>query len=166
MKRKYMYLFCLFLLIPVMIEAKTITDYIPMLEENRIITEIPQSSVGSESYLNCAENIFIPYQFVAVIRVVIQIIKVGVPIILIIVGMLDFGKVVLGKPDEQLKKSWKNFSSRIVCALFFFLVVSVVEMGLPMIEASDGVLNCFSCAVKDTDHCKYVDISYPKSQFQ
>ena len=40
MKRKYMYLFCLFLLIPFMIEAKTITDYIPMLEENRIITEI------------------------------------------------------------------------------------------------------------------------------
>ena len=163
MKRKYVYLFCLFLFIPVMIEAKPLVDYIPLLKENRIITEIAQSSVGSDSYLNCAENIFIPYQFVSLIRALIQIIKVGVPIILIVVGMLDFGKVVLGKPDEQMKKSWKNFSSRIVCAMFLFLVISVVEMGLPMVEAEDSVLNCFSCAVKDTSNCKYVDISYPKS---
>lgn len=160
MKKRYILVLLLILLIPTPLKAMTLRESTQLLVNEPIYTEIAQSSATNESYLNCAENIYIPYQFVNTLRIVVQMIKVVVPIILIIVGMLDFGRVVLGKPDDQMKKAKKTFMSRIIAAGLIFLVVSIVEMALPIIEAEDPVLHCFSCILEDNESCKYVNASY------
>lgn len=157
-KKKYLILFVL-LCIPFTVLAMPKTMNI--LTEDRIITEVAQNSVTGDSYLNCAENIYLPYQIVYILRVIIQIIKVAIPVALIVVGMIDFAKVVIGKPDDQMKKSGKSFMSRIVAAVLIFLVVSIVEFVLPIVNSGESVMNCFACVVKDADSCKYVNITYP-----
>lgn len=158
--KKKKYILLLFLLcIPCTVLA--MPKSINILTETRIITEVAENSATANSYLNCAQDIFIPYQIVSILRAIIQIIKIVIPVVLIVFGMIDFAKVVIGKPEDQMKKSGKSFGSRIMAAVLIFLVVSIVEFVLPLINSGESVMNCFACVVKDADSCKYVDITYP-----
>lgn len=158
--KKKKYILLLFLLcIPCAVLA--MPKSINILTETRIITEVAENSATANSYLNCAQDIFIPYQIVSILRAIIQIIKIVIPVVLIVFGMIDFAKVVIGKPEDQMKKSGKSFGSRIMAAVLIFLVVSIVEFVLPLINSGESVMNCFACVVKDADSCKYVDITYP-----
>lgn len=161
-KIKILFIISLFC-IPNIVKAQVpIQRNIFLLEDSRIITEVAEKKVTDESYLTCKEDIYIPYQAVRVIRSIITLIKYVVPILLIIMGMLDFGKVVLGKPDEQIKKSKQAFLSRLVAAIFVFLVVNIVEMTIRIVSTTDENLKCLECFVQEKD-CKYVNITYPKT---
>lgn len=149
------------LFIPTNINAKESLDSINILTTDKIITNIDKEDADDKSYVTCIEDIYIPYQIVSVVRVGISFIKIGVPIIFIIMGMLDFGKVVFGKPDKEMDKTKKSFGYRLVSAVLVFLVVSIVEMVLPLITTEDKVLNCTKCVILDDENCKYVNIEYP-----
>lgn len=149
------------LFIPTNINAKESLDSINILTTDKIITNIDKEDADDKSYVTCIEDIYIPYQIVSVVRVGISFIKIGVPIIFIIMGMLDFGKVVFGKPDKEMDKAKKSFGYRLVSAVLVFLVVSIVEMVLPLITTEDKVLNCTKCVILDDENCKYVNIEYP-----
>lgn len=162
--KKIKILFIITLLcIPSIVKAEApIQKSFLFLEDNRIITEITDKKVTDNSYLVCKEDNYIPYQIVRVVRSAITLIKYVVPILLIIMGMLDFGKVVLGKPDEQMKKSKQAFLSRLITAVLVFLVVNIVEMVIRIVSTTDENLNCLKCFVEEKD-CKYVDITYPET---
>mgnify|MGYP000804251538 CR=1 FL=1 len=162
--KKILYFLCLSILVifPLNVSAKVNLDgTINLLTTDKIITDIDEEEATDESYVTCTDDIYIPYQIVSVVRVGISFIKIGVPIIFIIMGMLDFGKVVLGKPDKEMDKAKKSFGYRLISAILVFLVVSIVEMVLPLITTEDKILNCTKCLMLDDKHCKYVNISYP-----
>ena len=60
-----------------------------------------------------------------------------------------------------MDKAKKSFGYRLVSAVLVFLVVSMVEMVLPLITTEDKVLNCTKCVILDDENCKYVNIEYP-----
>lgn len=62
----------------------------------------------------------------SVIGELINIIKIIVPIILIVYGMLDFGKAVIGKDDAEIKKAQGLFVKRIIYGVAVFFVITVV----------------------------------------
>lgn len=162
--KKIMLFFILFMLIPISISAKEIKfNNLNLLTSDRIVTNIDKNDATNESYVTCTDEIYIPYKIVSVIRTGVSFIKIGVPIIFIIMGMLDFGKVVLGKPDKEMDKAKKSFGYRLLSAALVFLVVSIVEMVLPIITTEDKVLNCTKCIMLDDEHCEYVNIDYPTS---
>ena len=59
---------------------------------------------------------------------IIRIIKIVVPILLIIWGMLDFAKSVVAKKEEDIKKYQKAFISRLISAVLVFLVITIVQL--------------------------------------
>lgn len=162
--KKIMLFFILFMLIPINISAKEIKiNNFNILTSDKIVTNIDKNDATNESYVTCTDEIYIPYQIVSIVRAGVSFIKIGVPIIFIIMGMLDFGKVVLGKPDKEMDKAKKSFGYRLLSAALVFLVVSIVEMVLPIITTEDKVLNCTKCIILDDEHCEYVNIEYPTS---
>lgn len=64
----------------------------------------------------------------AVIADIIDIIKIIVPIILIVYGMLDFGKAVVGKDEGEIKKAQTMFIKRSIYAVAIFFVITLVSM--------------------------------------
>ncbi|MDD3340778.1 MAG: hypothetical protein PHN72_01055 [Bacilli bacterium] len=167
MKKLYFILICFLVLFPSMAQGKTVPNTIynsvGILDNSEIITNIEQKEAQNDSYLVCDENIRIPYQVVSLLRTVEMLIKIGVPIILIVMGMIDFGKVVMGKPDEQMKKTKSAFASRMIAGVLVFFVVSIVEMVLPLINTEDTIVRCTKCVLLNKEECTYINVEYPSA---
>lgn len=79
-----------------------------------------------------------PGQLAHIIALVVKFIKIGIPILLIVWGMLDLGKAVIGQKDEDIKKGWKNFLSRLLAGLIVFFVVVIVEFAVNLVGGDDA----------------------------
>lgn len=81
------------------------------------------------------------------VTAVIRLIQIGVPILLIIFGMLDLGKAVMAQKEDEIKKGQATFLKRVVAALLVFLVVSIVLLALSIVSSSDNRSNCIKCFI-------------------
>ena len=68
------------------------------------------------------------------VATVIKLIKIVVPILLIIWGMIDFAKSVIAKKEEDIKTYRKAFISRLISALLVFLVIWIVQLALSLVS--------------------------------
>ena len=89
----------------------------------------------------------------------IDIIKIVVPILLVVLGMLDLGKAVMAQKDDEIKKGQQTFVKRLVAAVIVFLVVFVVQIVLGLVAPrgeNSNVWSCFDCIVNGTssDNCE------------
>ena len=57
---------------------------------------------------------------------VVNVIKFGVPILLIILGSIDLAKAVISSKDDEMKKAQGLLIKRIIYALAVFFVVTLV----------------------------------------
>lgn len=85
----------------------------------------------------------IPQPVFAVVGTIIMLIQVVVPILLIIWGMIDFAKAVVGGDEDKIKAGQKVFIKRLIAAVILFLVVTVVKLLLNLVgtitkEPDDG----------------------------
>ena len=60
------------------------------------------------------------------IGTIINVIWIGIPIILIILGSIDLGKAVISSKEDEVKKAKKTFINRLLCAVAVFAVVWLV----------------------------------------
>jgi len=101
-------------------------------------------------------GISIDSRYIDLIVSIINLIKIAVPIILIIVGMLDFGKAVASKGDE-IKKAYKTFFSRVLAAAIVYFIIPIVELLINIVSTTGAIDkndNCISCFTKG--ECKAV----------
>ena len=82
--------------------------------------------------------------------IAITAIKVVIPIILIVMGMLDMGKAVTSGKDDEVKKQLKVFLFRAIAAILVFFVPTIVGMIMQAVNSATK-----SDATKDT--CGYKD---------
>lgn len=59
---------------------------------------------------------------------IIPLIQVGIPIILIILGMLDLGKAVVASKEDEIKSAQKLLIKRAIYAVAIFFVVLIVQL--------------------------------------
>jgi len=52
--------------------------------------------------------------------------KVAIPIIIVVLGMFDFGKAVVAKEDDEIKKQTKRLVYRAVAGIVIFFIPSIV----------------------------------------
>lgn len=65
-------------------------------------------------------------------------IKIVVPILLVIFGMLDLGKAITAKKEEDIKKYQGNVIKKLVMGVLVFLIVIIVEFVLGFVEPNEG----------------------------
>lgn len=58
----------------------------------------------------------------------IPLIQIGIPIILIILGMIDLGKAVLASKEDEIKTAQKMLIKRAIYAIAVFFVVLIVQV--------------------------------------
>ena len=59
---------------------------------------------------------------------IIPLIQVGIPIILIVLGMLDLGKAVVASKEDEIKSAQKLLIKRAIYAVAIFFVVLIVQL--------------------------------------
>ena len=69
----------------------------------------------------------IPPEISHITRTVVTIIQIAVPVMLIIWGMLDFGKAVVAGDEKKVKEAQGLFIKRAVSAIAVFLMIAIVR---------------------------------------
>lgn len=67
------------------------------------------------------------------IKQLINIVKIAVPIILIIMGIIDLSKAMMSPDDGAMKKSQGSFIKKIIAAVLVFLIPTILDLVLGII---------------------------------
>lgn len=79
---------------------------------------------------------------------IVTLIKIGIPVILIVLGMIDLGKAVMAQKEDEIKKSQMMFVKRLISAALVFFVVVIVQLVFNLVAKSEAkVWDCVSCFV-------------------
>ncbi len=111
------------------------------------------SKVVMDGTYSCGiNNLDIPGAFPYLVHNAIVIIKIVVPILLIIFGMLDLGKAVIASKEDEIKKGQQTFIKRIVAAVIVFFVFQIVQIVIGFVSGSSKstVTRCMECFINGT----------------
>ena len=81
---------------------------------------------------------FVGY-FVSLIYVAIRI---GVPILLILVGMFDMGKAIVAKKEEDVKKAQGLLIKKLIVGVIVFLLPYFVELVVKIATRDNSIVDC------------------------
>lgn len=93
----------------------------------------------------------------ALTHLLINIIKIGIPILLIIFGMMDLGKAVMSNDEKEMKGAQTKFIKRCLYAVIVFFIVAIVQFVVSVLgtakadtganSASPNAKSCIECFV-------------------
>ena len=87
------------------------------------------------------------------------IIKIIVPVVIIVLGMIDFGKAVLSSDDKAMTKAVGALTRRIIAGVVIFLAPGLVSAILNIFGITGGIEDetrfgaCTQCILNASDHC-------------
>ncbi len=95
------------------------------------------------------DNFVFSGMFPYVVSTAVMIIKIVVPILLIVFGMIDLAKAVIASKEDEIKKAQNTFIKRLIAAVIVFFVVSLVQIVIRFVAGNDedSVMSCFNCFV-------------------
>ena len=94
-----------------------------------------------------------------IVGYVLLVFKIVIPIILIVFGMMDLGKAVVGSKDDDIKKAVKQLAMRAIAAVVIFFIPTLVSMILGMVSnfqnsgAREDFNVCRRCITNPSDDC-------------
>lgn len=105
--------------------------------------------------ITCA-GVEIGDQIPNIVHTITTLIKIGVPILLIIFGMLDLGKAVMAQKDDEIKKGQQTLIKRVIAAAIVFFVVTIVQILISVVapEEQEEITNCMDCFINGVDGSK------------
>lgn len=112
----------------------------------------------AEEFKTCGLNSSIQPVW-TLVGIIINIIMIGVPILLIIFGMVDLGKAVIASKEEEVKKATKLLGKRFLYAVGVFAVVWIVTFLFDAVSSAMGSDNteykeyqwkyCWKCNIRN-----------------
>ena len=91
------------------------------------------------------------------LKIVIELVQFGIPILLVIFGIIDLGKAVMASKEDEMKKAQGTLIKRVIYAIAIFLVVFVVRLVMDVIsdagaETEPGWYECIFERADDDDN--------------
>lgn len=113
----------------------------------------------ASSYVDCG-GVSFPKGVINLSHAAYLLIQIAVPVLLIILGMLDYGKAAMAKDQKEVAKKQKVFIKRFIAAGIVFLVSSVASLVVSMVSTSTNFTSCVACITKGESYCNG-DVSSP-----
>ena len=77
-----------------------------------------------------------------VIQTIYNAIRIAVPVILIIVGMVEMGKAIASQKEDEIKKAQSSLIKKAVAAVLVFLMLSLVKILVGVAGGTDEEKGC------------------------
>ena len=78
-----------------------------------------------------------------VTRLIIDLIRYAVPVVIIILGSIDLFKAVVASKEDEIKAAQKLLIKRIIYGIVIFFVVTLVKMIFSSIGGDVNGIGCF-----------------------
>lgn len=73
-----------------------------------------------------------------IIGLAFKFLLVGIPVILVIMGLIDLGKAVMAGKDDEIKAAQKMLIKRIIYTIVAFLLLVIIMALLKLVEDSNA----------------------------
>lgn len=117
-------------------------------------TNIEEIQQYQGKYVQCGNSGAFPNALPMLSRMLVLVVQILVPLALIIFGMLDFTKAVMGSDADFLDKAKKKFIRRLISAIFVFFVLVIVKFIVGNLADDSGAMECVDCFVSKASSCK------------
>lgn len=114
--------------------------------------------VNAADYLVCGNGRKLPLVLGTGVSTVYVIIRIIVPVLFVITGMVSFFKVTLSsKVEEELQKAKKSLVNRIIAAIIIFFIASIVNFVISLaVGKNNNFSSCMYCMLH-SDKCEHID---------
>ena len=120
-----------------------------------LIMVFTSSNVHAATYVDCGSVKHLPYKVLQISNTVINVLQIAVPVILIIMGSVDFVKAISSQKEDEIKKAQGVFVKRLIMGALVFFIVVIVKLLISVIGGnSDGLWSCVECFVNNASSCK------------
>ncbi len=105
--------------------------------------------------ITCGGTITIDAIVPGVISTAVTIIKIGIPVALIIFGMMDLGKAVMSNDEKEMKAAQAKFIKRCLYAVIVFFVVAIVQFVVGILANNgdsankEDITDCIDCFISN-----------------
>ncbi|MBP3920319.1 MAG: hypothetical protein J6D28_02010 [Bacilli bacterium] len=133
-----------------------------MLKKHKIITflvlSLTPNIAHATEYIKCGDDRYFPYALVNLVSIFFTIIKIAVPILLVISGMITFLKVTFSSNvDEDMKKAKSKLINNIIAAVIIFFIISIINFAIGLVAgANNKFMSCVNCFI-NPDKCEKID---------
>ena len=82
-----------------------------------------------------------------IIKTIFNVIRIGIPLILIVIGMIDMGKAITQQKEEDIKKAQGLLVKKAIAAALVFLIPSITTMLVGAVGSNDesSLRTCSDC---------------------
>ncbi len=135
------------------LEGTPIKKRTEILNDSNNVKIVYNCAVDHSKDVACGKVYFIPPQLPYLTSLLMNLIKIFVPIALIIKGLMDLFKAITGANDKEIEKARSKFFKRIIPAITVFLVILIVQFIFGIVT-TDGENNtflaCSDCFINGT----------------
>ncbi len=71
------------------------------------------------------------------ISLVYMVIRIGIPIVLLIVGMIDLGKAVVAQKEDEIKKAQGSLIKKVIAAVLVFLLFTLIRYAIGLVTSKE-----------------------------
>ena len=88
------------------------------------------------------------------VHTIIVVIKIAVPVLLVIFGMLDLFKGLTAQKEDEIKKGQQMFIKRLIVGALIFFVVVIAKLLISVVAdtSSANIIECVDCFL--SNNCK------------
>lgn len=103
-------------------------------------------TLHEKQQVNSCEEL-ISATMIAKLNEYMTILRIAVPIIIIILGTIDFASAVLAADDDKMKKAQSRFVKRLIIGLLIFFIPTFVKLLLKIANAAWGTIGTGTCGI-------------------
>lgn len=106
-------------------------------------------SVSALDIASCSKSIpgaIIDEKIPNAISTIITVIKIVIPVLLVIFGMLDLMKSIVAQKEDEIKKGQQIFIKRLISGVLVFLVFTIVQFVIGFFAGDKDKNNIMTCA--------------------
>ncbi len=103
--------------------------------------------VRAADYVVCGNDKRFPFVFASFISIILVIVRIIVPLLLVIMGIISFLKVIIsGKVADEMEKAKKKMVHNILAAFVIFFLIPIIRTVFSFAFGSDNTFNsCLTC---------------------
>lgn len=78
---------------------------------------------------------------------VVKALQFGIPVVLVIFGMIDLGKAVMSNDEKEMKGAQGKLIKRVIYAVLIFFIIAIVKFvfGILNTSGTDDFRGCIDC---------------------
>ena len=115
---------------------------------------VPVLDVFAVTKVSCGTITGIAAKIPELTSFAMTMIQISVPVILVVVGSIDFFKAITAQKEDEMKKGQKIFMKRLILAgiIFFSIVITKFIVSIVADTSSTNIIECMDCFL--SNDCK------------